>query len=425
MAINEFFLHFLWKERLYDPESLVTDNNQMVEIINPGTENKDAGPDFMDARIRIGGTLWAGNVEIHLRASDWMAHGHYKDPLYDSVILHVVGENDQTIFSAGGDALPVMTLIYDQKLEENYLSLKKNREWVACRPYLHRFDPFRIRMFLGQLVVERLEKYTSEIEAEMQRTKNDWEEVLYRFLARGFGLRVNAHPFLLLARSLPLSYLAKHRDNLRLVEALFFGQAGWLQSELFGDPYYEALKKDYHFVQQKFSLQPLPTHIWRFLRLRPSNFPTVRLAQFARLIHENEHLYSRIMEARDLNTLREIFKVAAGEYWETHYVFNKPAKSQKKTFGTQAFQTLLINVIIPLYFIYGKRTGSDEFREKALDLLEQLPPEKNQIIRKWAEAGIGADSAFYSQALVQLKNEYCNPGRCLECRIGRKLIINL
>lgn len=423
-AISESFLHFLWREKLYHASCLITDDGRKIEVLNPGMPNNDAGPDFVDARIRIGDVFWAGNVEIHLRASDWMEHGHFEDPAYDNVILHVVGDNDQQVFLGTGDILPAVELSWDKKLEENYSMLLNSRSWVACQPYLHRLDPFRIKFFLGNVVVERLERFTAEIEEEMLRTHNNWEEVFYRFLARGFGIRVNAQPFLLLARSLPLSYVAKHRDNLPLLEAMFFGQAGWLQEDLFGDTYYESLKKDYAFLRQKFSLQPLPAHIWKLMRMRPSAFPTIRLAQFIRLLHQRIHLFSDVMNATKVDDLRKIFDLKAEGYWETHYFFNKPAKKQVKTFGIQAFRTLLINVVIPFYFVYGKRIQKDELKEKAVDLLESLPPEKNRITRKWEESGIRAESAFYSQALVQLKNAYCNTGRCGECGIGKNLIIN-
>jgi len=420
--LKETLLHFIWHQRLYDPEKLITAEGEPVKVLSPGRPNRDEGPDFLEAKIRIGNMLWAGNVEIHKKASDWFRHGHFHDPLYDSVILHVVAQNDNPVTRSNGETIPVTELSFDPALQDNYEILMNKRSWIACSNYLHRIDPFVIKHWLGRLVIERLEKNTAEIQKELEETGNNWEEVLYRFLARGFGLKVNTRPFYLTARSLPLKYLAKHRDNLMQVEAMLFGQAGLLDTNLFGDKYYEALKKEYHYLQKKFSLTPVAGSCWRQMRMRPSSFPTIRIAEFARFIHQHEHVFSRAMQKPSLTGLESLFNITLDGYWDTHYLFNKSAKKQKKSFGKQAFQTLLINVIIPFYFIYGKITGNDEFREKALDILEKLPAEKNRIIRLWEETGIHADNAFYSQALLQLKNAYCNPGRCLECRIGMKIM---
>lgn len=423
-GIPEAFLHFVWKEQLFQKSGLCTIQGQKIEILDPGVHNQDEGPDFFNARIRIDGVLWFGNVEIHVRASEWIKHGHYSDPLYENVILHVVAEPDEDVTRLNGKPLPALVLQWDKMLEQNYRKLITSGSWVACQPYLHKLDPFRIKVILGRLVVERLERFVSGIDEELHRTKNNWEETFYRLLGWGYGLKINAQPFLLLARSLPLSYVLKHKNNSFQLEALFFGQAGWLEDRLFGDDYFDRLKKEYAFLRNKFSLQPLPVHLWRFMRMRPSTFPTIRLAQFVNLLHTREHLFSSVMMAENPEDLYSIFQVCASEYWDTHYLFNKPAKKQTKKMGIQAIRNLLINVVIPFYFVYGSRTEKNELKDKALNLLESLPPEQNAIIRKWASIGIRADNAFYSQALLQLKNEYCNPGRCSDCTIGKNLILN-
>lgn len=423
-GIPEAFLHFVWKEQLFQKSGLCTIQGQKIEILDPGVHNQDEGPDFFNARIRIDGVLWFGNVEIHVRASEWIKHGHYSDPLYENVILHVVAEPDEDVTRLDGKPLPALVLQWDKMLEQNYRKLITSGSWVACQPYLHKLDPFRIKVILGRLVVERLERFVSGIDEELHRTKNNWEETFYRLLGWGYGLKINAQPFLLLARSLPLSYVLKHKNNSFQLEALFFGQAGWLEDRLFGDDYFDRLKKEYAFLRNKFSLQPLPVHLWRFMRMRPSTFPTIRLAQFVNLLHTREHLFSSVMMAENPEDLYSIFQVCASEYWDTHYLFNKPAKKQTKKMGIQAIRNLLINVVIPFYFVYGSRTEKNELKDKALNLLESLPPEQNAIIRKWASIGIRADNAFYSQALLQLKNEYCNPGRCSDCTIGKNLILN-
>ena len=423
-GIPEAFLHFVWKEQLFQKSGLCSTYSQKIEILDPGVHNQDEGPDFLNARIRIDDVLWVGNVEIHVRASEWMKHGHYSDPLYENVILHVVAEHDEDVTLINGKPLPALVLQWDKMLEQKFRKLMTSGAWVACQPYLHKLDPFRIKVILGRLVVERLERFVSGIEEELHRTKNNWEETFYRLLGWGYGLKINAQPFLLLARSLPLSYVLKHRNNSFQLEALFFGQAGWLEDRLFGDDYFERLKKEYAFLRNKFSLQPLPVHLWRFMRMRPSTFPTIRLAQFVSLLHSREHLFSSVMMAENPEDLYSIFQVSASEYWDTHYLFNKPAKKQTKKMGIQAIRNLLINVVIPFYFVYGSRAEKNELKDKALNLLESLPPEQNSIIRKWASIGIRADNAFYSQALLQLKNEYCNPGRCGDCTIGKNLILN-
>ncbi len=420
--MKEEFLHFIWLNKLYDPDKLVTAGGKRVAVIHPGYPNTNEGPDFQEARIKIDGMLWAGNVEIHIHASDWFQHGHFHDPLYDSVILHVVAYYDNPVTRSNGEIIPAVILSFDPSLLENFDILMKKRTWVSCQDDIHRIDPFIIKHWLGNLVIERIEQHTTEIQKELGETHNNWEEVLYRFLARGFGLKVNAQPFHRMARSLPLKYIAKHKNNLIQVEALLFGQAGMLDTDLFGDEYYETLKKEYHFLQQKFSLQPIAGSTWRQMRMRPSAFPSIRIAEFARFIHQHEHVFSQLMEKPDLPELENLFKITLSGYWDTHYVFNRSSKKQRKAFGKQAFQTLLINVITPFYFIHGTITGQEAFKEKALDILEILPAERNQIIRHWEETGIHADNAFYSQALLQLKKEYCNPGRCLKCRIGMKIL---
>ncbi len=401
---------------------MFTPGGERVEVLSPGHPNLHDGPDFLEAQVKIDGVLWAGHVEIHLRSSDWYGHGHYHDPRYDQVVLHVVAEHDDEVRRSNGERVPEVVLQWDPSLWFNYEALQRRRAWVACSRDLHRLDPFHIKHWLGRVVVERLEQHATAIRTDLEETSNDWEEVLYRHLARGFGLHANARPFYLTARSLPLRVIAHHRDNLLQVEALLFGQAGLLDTEIFGDEHYETLKKEYHYLQKKFSLRPIEGHLWRQMRMRPSAFPAVRLAEFARFIHQQENVFSRILHTPELKELEPLFRITAEGYWEEHYVFNKLSKKQKKSFGKQAFHLLLINIVVPFYFIYGVINGLEEYRERALEILEALLPERNAIIRKWEEAGIRAESAFYSQALIRLKNDYCNKGRCLECGIGKRII---
>jgi hypothetical protein len=420
--VREEFLHFVWQQKLFPAGALTTTAGEKVEVLHPGLPNDHDGPDFLEAQVKIGGVLWVGHVEIHLRSSDWYAHGHYHDPRYDQVVLHVVAQQDDEVRRSNGETVPEVVLRWDPALLRNYEVLLRQRAWVPCSRDLHRVDPFVVKHWLGRVVVERLEQHAAAIRDDLEETSGDWEEVLYRHLARGFGLQANARPFYLTARSLPLKWLARHRDQLPQVEALLFGQAGLLDTEIFGDDYYERLKKEYHYLRQKFSLTPIEGHLWRQMRMRPSAFPAIRLAEFARFIHQQENVFSRIIRTPDLKQLEPLFRITLGGYWEDHYLFNKPSRKQKKSFGKQAFHLLLINIVVPFYFIYGVVNDRQEYRERALEILEALPPEKNAVIRRWETTGIRAESAFYSQALIRLKKDYCNKGRCLACGIGMKII---
>ncbi len=403
---------------------MTTTGGEEAEVLFPGHPNDHDGPDFLEAQVKIAGVLWAGHVEIHLRSSDWYAHGHYQDPRYDQVVLHVVAEHDDTVRRSNGETVPEVVLTWDPVLWGNYEILRRRRAWVACSGELHRLDPFHVKHWLGRVVVERMAQHAAVIREDLEATSNDWEEVLYRHLARGFGLRANARPFYLTARSLPLRYVARHRDNLLQVEALLYGQAGLLEGEMFGDEYFESLKKEYRFLRHKFSLTPIEGHLWRQMRMRPSAFPAIRLAEFARFIHQQENVFSQIIRSPDLKHLEPLFRITLEGYWEEHYIFNKRSRRQKKSFGKQAFHLILINIVVPFYFIYGMNNDLEEYRERALEILEALPPEKNAIIRRWEETGIRAESALYSQALIRLKKEYCDRGRCLECGMGMKIITN-
>ncbi len=421
--MKEELLHFIWQHRLFRKEGLRTVDGESVEVLTPGRPNEHDGPDFLGAQVRIGGVVWAGAVEVHLRSSDWYAHGHYEDPRYEAVVLHVVTEHDEEVRRSNGTVVPEVVLTWDETLTGRFEALMQSRSWVACAGDLHRLDPFVVRHALGRILVERLEYHAARILSDLEETSRDWEEVLYRHLARGFGLKANAQPFYLTARSLPLRYLARHRDNLLQVEALLFGQAGMLEERIFGDEYYERLKIEYRHLRKKFSLEPVAEHMWQRMRMRPSAFPAVRLAEFARFVHREENIFSHIIANPRLKELEPLFHVTADGYWEEHFDLNKPSKKQRKSFGKEAFYLVLINIVIPFYFIYGRINDLPAYRERALEMLEELPAERNAVVRRWAEAGITADNAFYSQALIHLKNEYCNRRRCLECPLGQRLLM--
>jgi len=422
--MKEDFLHFIWKHKLFQSDSLFTEEGESVQIVQSGRHNTNAGPDFFDARIRIGKTLWAGNIEIHLRASDWNKHGHQNDPVYRNTILHVVAVSDIQVFNDLGSCVPVLVIRWPKWIDANYEMLIKSQDWIGCASLLYQVDPFRIKFFLNGIVIERLKQKIESISKVLVETKDDWGETFYCMLARNFGLKENALPFEMVARSLPQSVLARHHDSLFQIEALLFGQAGLLGEELFGDEYYLELREEYRFLAVKYGLKPIEGHLWKFMRMHPGNFPTIRLAQFAMLIHNSKGLFAAVVDASNLEDLQRLFMVKASEYWDTHYSFNKSSVVRKKVFGDQIFRLIVINVVVPFYFLYGECQNKLFLKDRALDILEQMPAEINSSISRWAGAGIVAANALESQALLQLQHDYCEPRKCLECTIGHKIIVH-
>ena len=422
MNIKEEFLHYIWKYSLYQKEFLCTDKGEPLEVIQHGEYNTNAGPDFINARIRIGKTLWAGNVEIHVKSSDWEKHHHTSDKAYDNVILQVVYQHDQPVTRTSGEHIPTLTLEFDPKYYKNYSRLLESHKWIPCEDDIKKIEKFRLNYWLNTLLVERLENKAIRIYEILKQTDNSWEETFYIHLARNFGLKINTDPFEMLARSLPLKYLARHKNNIIQLEAMLFGQAGFLDEEGMDDTYFNTLKKEYDFLRKKYRLKPLEKPLWKFLRLRPSNFPTVRIAQFSSLVFNSSHLFSRILECKTIEELTVMFSYRTSKYWDTHYKFGKSSKEKKKNLGKASVQTILINTVIPFLFVYAKARGSEELKDRALDFLYALPSESNAMISHWQELGMTVDNAFYTQALLQLKNCYCNEQKCLFCQIGHSII---
>ena len=422
--MKEEFLHFIWENKLFHADSQLTEDGEPLRIVNPGRHNTHAGPDFFDARIQIGDTLWAGNIEIHLKASEWNRHGHHTDPAYRNTILHVVALSDIEVFNDLGSKIPALVIRWPDWITRNYEMLVRSHDWIACASFLYQVDPFKIRFFLNGIVIERLTQKIDVIGKLLSETRDDWGETFYCMLARSFGLRENALPFEMLARSLPQSILAHHHDSLFQIEALLFGQAGLLGDELFGDDYYLDLRKEYRFLAMKYGLKPIAGHLWKFMRMHPGNFPTIRIAQFAALIHHSRGLFATIIEASNLEEIRQLFSLTASEYWDSHYSFNKPSVNRQKLFGDQIFRLVVINVVVPFYFLFGDNQNKLTLKDRALEILEQLPAESNRLIDRWAEAGITAENALESQALLQLQHNYCEQKKCLSCTIGHKIIVH-
>jgi hypothetical protein len=422
--MQEDFLHFLWRFRRFDHSNLTTTEGEPLEILHPGDYNSHAGADFSNARLKIGTTEWAGNVEMHLRASDWLQHRHQDDPAYGTVILHVVLEEDRPVLRQTGERIPCLEMKkrVPASLAGLYKKLLHNEYWIPCRHQFFSVAEVTKNLWLDRMLVDRLEQKTEAIRQALERNRNDWEETFYQVLARNFGMRVNAEPFEALARSLPQKILAKHRDNPLQIEALLFGQAGLLEGDFAGEDYPAKLKTEYVFLQKKYGLSPLSAVVWKFLRLHPGNFPTIRIAQFAGLVQRSVHLFSKVMEAETWADNERFFDVSLDGYWLTHYTFGKISPRKKKSLGQEAIRLIGINTIAPFLFVYGCMRGESLYKDKALQLLEELPPERNAIIAGWEKLGMEPKSAYQTQALLQLKNEYCQRKRCLHCAIGGAIL---
>jgi len=422
--MKEEFLHYIWKYKLYKSGNLKKKKKKKIEIIKTGTHNFDSGPDFFNAKIKIDETVWIGNVEIHMNSSDWFSHNHNTNKAYDNVILQVVNHHDKEIFRTDGQSIPTLVLKFDKKLLANYEDLLQNKLWIPCEKQIPKVDSFIVDQWISILAIERLEEKSKRIDELLHQFNNNWETAFYVQLAHNFGFKLNSEPFELLAKSLPLSYLAKHKNSLLQIEALLFGQAGFL-NDADGDEYYQSLKKEYLFLKSKFNLKPIEKHVWKFLRSRPGNFPTIRIAQFAMLIYKSSALFSKIIESKSLDEIKELLLVEPSEYWINHYLFNKESVKKTKSLGESSVDILIINTVIPFLFVYGKQTGSETIKQRALDFLEKIKSEKNSIVDSWNKIGILSDNALSSQALIHLKNNYCNTKNCLNCQIGSQIIIKL
>ncbi len=418
--MKEEFLHYTWKTKQFSPVRLKTTDGQFIEILHPGDHNLDAGPDFFNAKLKIDGMIWSGNVEIHVKASDWLKHRHQHDAAYDNVILHVVHEADVPLKT--NDGRPMPTLVLKKRLDNllyiKYLRLRNSKESIPCSRRLQDVPHIIIESWLARLLAERLERKVGVLKKELENNGNNWEEIFYRHLARQFGMKVNAEPFQWLAAALPWRILARQHDNLLQSEALLFGQSGLLPEKM-GDVYTNALIREYTHLQGKYSIRPMPSHRWKFMRLRPNNFPTLRIAQLAGLFYRQPQLFRRCMETEDIRSLRKLLDVPASGYWSTHYRFGKPSKRSEKHLGPQAIDTIIVNTILPFKFLYGEMQNLPFMKENALELLEKLNAEDNVIIRAWKELGVKPASAAETQALTELTRNYCGKRKCLQCAIGQ------
>lgn len=424
----EYLVHYVWQHRIYGVTPLHTTDGQSVEIIDPGVHNLlNAGPDFFNAKVRINGMLWAGNVEIHEKSSDWYKHHHEQDAAYNNVVLHVVAKADVSdVRTQDGKILPQLELAVPKELTCKYKELKNEETYPPCYRIIPNVPLLTVHSWMNRLAVERLESKTQRINNYLERTGGDWERVFFITLARNFGFGVNSQAFEQWAFTIQPQEVGKHRNDVFQVEAFFMGQAGLLSDELVPaehrDSYYMRLKTEYAFLKHKFNLQPLDPTIWRFGRLRPQNFPYVRLSQLARLYSEHCVDFSKVLETKSIDDLRKLFRVGVTDYWRTHYAFGAESKEAEKRLQTSSLNLIIVNTVSPILFAYARLQMDEDLAELSFELLEQLPAERNYITRSWERAGLQVCHAGDSQALIQLRQAYCDTKNCLRCQFGAEYL---
>jgi len=423
--MDEAFLHYIWKFQFFDKTDLKTIGGDAINIIRPGILNNHAGADFSNAKIVFDDIEWNGYVEIHLDGNDWYHHGHHQNPDYDNVILHVVwSANGKTTKRSDLTEIPVLELKTRIFLShyEKYRRLSNSKERILCRKFLKDIDRLKIFEAFDKALVKRLERKANEILVRLRKNDRDWEETCFQILAGNFGFKINKEPFLSLARSIPYKILLKHSDNLIQIEALLFGMAGFLNVNE-SDPYFNVLKKEFQFLQSKYQLSGFVfLQNWKFLRMRPANFPTIRIAQLAKLISIYQKLFSMIINTREVTELLTNFKVAQSEYWRNHYDFSKKSNRQMGGLGKKSIENIMINTVVPLLAAYSIEKDDVHYLERAQVILQNLKPEVNNITREWQEANVKITSAFDSQASIELINEYCSQKKCLDCSIGMEIL---
>ena len=416
--MTERLLQYIWQLQYFNSSELVTGDGESLAIMHPGTMNTNQGPDFLNAKIKVNNTIWAGSIELHILSSDWNSHQHSYDKNYSNVILHVVWHND-TSLQVSFPVLELQSLV-SKILLQQFDELMNAKSFIACEAMIQKVAPIIWIAWKERLLVERMQRKTAVILEYLNCNNNHWEETFWWLIARNFGITVNSDAFEKLARSIPIQILSKHKNQLHQTEAILFGQAGLLEGD-FREDYPNLLQKEYRFFKKKYKLCPSPLPLY-FLRMRPSNFPTLRLAQLSMLIHNSVHLFSTVRETILLEDVKKLLSVTANDYWHYHYLFDEVSVYREKNIGKQMIHSVLINTIVPILFAYGHQHNEPKYKDRAMRWLEQITGENNSITKGFTLLGIENNSAFDSQALIQLKNEYCNQKRCLECAVGNKLL---
>lgn len=419
----EKLMQYVWKHRLWRSEDMVTNTGKKVRVVDPGLLNTDAGPDFFNAKIEIDGHMWVGNVEMHYRATDWKRHHHDSDKAYDSVILHVVAKDDAPVRRTNGELIPQLVLEVSPQFNADYASLVGATIEVPCATKIKQVPHLTIVEWVEGLAFERLHGKVERIHQLLDSFNGSWEDVCYVTLARNFGFGINNDAFERLARRTPLRLLGKHSDSVLQIEALLFGQAGMLDAQKPGmDSYYNQLCTEYAFLSNKFQLTSMEKESWKLFRIRPQNFPYRRIAMLAQFIEGGFRMMNRILEAEGEKEMRALFEVELSGYWTKHYTFGKPNERATATLSRSSIDIILINTVAPLLYAYGELTGNYEMTDKAIKLLEDLRAESNSIVSHFVAYGIDCPDALTSQALVQLKREYCDARKCIYCKIGHHLL---
>lgn len=423
----ELLLHYCWKHKIFPLSPLTTTDGHAVEVLDPGLHNTNAGPDFFNAKVKINDTVWVGNVEIHDRASDWFAHGHDHDEHYDNVVLHVAGEIDADVRTSKGDFVPQMRLEVPPHVKAHYSELLAADAYPPCHAVISSLTRLMMHSWMSALQTERLELKTEAINRRVSQCDGDWEAAYFVTMARNYGFGINGDAFEQWALSIPLHAADHHRDDLFQTEAIFMGQAGLLDPETIPahcrqdaleEGYFNRLRSEYEYLAHKFSLRPIDPSLWRFLRLRPQNFPHVRISQLANLYYKHRTRLRLLLEADTVKAAEEVLRTSVTPYWETHYTFGSTSTHNEKNLSRQSLNLLLINTAIPMLFAYGRYKSDERLCNRAFDFLEQLKAENNHIVRMWQQCGLVVETAGDSQALIQLKKEYCDRRECLRCRIG-------
>lgn len=421
--INEDFLYYLWKFRKFNFENLKTCDGEAIEVQDTGEQNTDSGPDFLNAKVKIGNTVWYGNIEMHIYSSDWEKHRHDQDPAYNSVILHVVYEHDQICKTQSGITLPCLELKSRiSKIDlRNYKLLRFNKNWIPCEKLFPDISGISKISAMEKSLSDRLLRKSFRLKEILEKNKYDWEESFFVYMSRYFGMKLNSDAFEMLAMSCTLKTILREKDNLKRIEALLFGQAGFL-NEIFVDDYPQELKTEYNHLKIKYDLIQVPVSIWKFSRLRPSNFPAVRIALLAKLLFQNNNIFEKVISGNKLEDFKKLFLTTGSEYWEDHYNFDALSEKKIKKAGKTSVDVLIINTVVPAIFLYGHLNDSEKHKETALNILNELPAETNSIITKWKTLGLDVNTAYDSQALIELKLNNCNVHKCLHCPIGFEIM---
>ena len=417
--ISEKLLQYIWQFQYFNSASLTTTTGEPIQILVPGAHNKNQGPDFLNSQVRIGNMVLAGSIELHYKTSQWNEHGHSHDSNYNNVILHVVFENDLEDASFPFPVLELESRISHWLLDK-YRDLMQANSFIPCAGNIKEVENLVIIKWKERLLTERLLRKSKNIFQLLEESKNHWEEVFWWMLARNFGNKVNTEAFEALARSLPLKLLAKHRNQIHQLEALLLGQANLLQQD-FTESYPKLLAREYYFLKKKYHLEPIsiPVH---FLRMRPGNFPTLRLAQMAMILKEKKFLLTTIIDAAEISALRELFTSSPNDYWLYHYVIDEPSPFKKKPLGKDTINNIITNTVVPFLFSYGQYHKNSQLQERAIQILQDLDGEENNITKQFGELNMENNCAADSQSYIELKNQYCDQQRCLECAIGYSLL---